>query len=426
MDGDAQRRATQKLRITDLRHPVLTDSHRAALTHARANPVELSEDAVLHAARAATGLENFGSDDFVERLQLWLAEVRDDPNRTALSQRAIFNLCVRNATNRLRVTDLLDQHPEIHDQQLVAPVVVVGLPRSGTTHLVNLIAADSRFRSLPLWESLEPVPARHDGPGRDGLDPRFLRCQREWDAMQASRPLTAAMHPMNPEHIHEELELESIDFSSYNLEWRANQAPRWRDYYLAHDQTPHYAYMRTVLKILQWLRGPDRWVLKCPQHLEQLGPLMTTFPDATVVLTHRDPVAATQSAVTMNAYSARTAFEEPDIDAVCAYWTDRIERLLRAGVRDLGTIPAGQRFDVHFNEFMADDVGMVERIYAHIGLEMTAAAREQIESHLAAHPRGKYGEVSYDLRADFGIEPADMRRRFDFYLDTFSIDPEVT
>jgi hypothetical protein len=234
------------------------------------------------------------------------------------------------------------------------------------------------------------------------------------------------MHPMNPEHIHEELELESIDFSSYNLEWRATQAPRWRDYYLAHDQTPHYAYMRTVLKILQWLRGPDRWVLKCPQHLEQLGPLMTTFPDATVVLTHRDPVAATQSAVTMNAYSSRTTFKHPDIDAICEYWTDRIERLLRAGVRDLGTIPAGQRFDVHFKQFMADDVGMVERLYAHIGQEMTPTAMDEIESYLADHPRGKHGEVSYDLRGDFGIEPADMRRRFDFYLSTFSVAPEVT
>jgi hypothetical protein len=417
---------TQKLRITDLRQPVLSAGHLAALAHAEANPVELSHDAVLRAARAASGLDNFGPDDFVERLQLWLAEARDDPNRTALSRRAIFGLCVRNATNRLRVTELLDRHPEIHDLEIVAPVIVVGLPRSGTTHLVNLIAADSRFRSLPLWESLEPVPAGHEGPGRDGLDPRYLRCKREWAAMQASRPHIVAMHPMNPEHIHEELELESIDFSSYNLEWRATQAPRWRDYYLAHDQTPHYAYMRTVLKILQWLRGPDRWVLKCPQHLEQLGPLMTTFPDATVVLTHRDPVAATQSAVTMNAYSSRTTFKHPDIDAICEYWTDRIERLLRAGVRDLGTIPAGQRFDVHFKQLMADDVGMVERLYAHIGQEMTPTAMDEIESYLADHPRGKHGEVSYDLRGDFGIEPADMRRRFDFYLSTFSVAPEVT
>ena len=85
------------------------------------------------------------------------------------------------------------------------------------------------------------------------------------------------------------------DFSSYNQEWVV-RAPRWRDHYLAHDQTPHYAYMKTVLHILQWFRPRERWVLKSPQHLEQLGPLLATFPDATIVVTHRDPVAVIQSA----------------------------------------------------------------------------------------------------------------------------------
>jgi hypothetical protein len=422
MDGATR---AQQLKIPDLRRPVLTDAQRMVLAQAESNPIELSGEAVVRAARQATGLDDFGAQDFLERLEVWLAEVRDDPNRTAWSRHAIFAFCLRNATNRLRVTEVLKQHPEIDDLPLVAPVVVVGLPRSGTTHLVNLIAADSRFRSLPLWESLEPVATPHEGPGRDGLDPRFVRCQQQWEATLASRPYLAAMHPMNPDHIHEELELQGIDFSSYNLEWRATRAPNWRDYYLAHDQTPHYAYMRALLKLLQWMRGPDRWVLKCPQHLEQIGPLMATFPDATVVVTHRDPVAAIQSAATMHAYNSRMTFKEPDIDLVCEYWTDRIERLLRAGVRDLAAIPAGRRVDVAFGEFMADDVGMVEQIYEQAGIEMTATARAQIESHMADHPRGKFGEVVYDLRGDFGVEPADMRQRFGFYFDAFTVAPEV-
>jgi hypothetical protein len=173
------------------------------------------------------------------------------------------------------------------------------------------------------------------------------------------------------------------------------------------------------------MRGPDRWVLKCPQHLEQLGCLLTTFPDATVVMTHRDPVAVVQSAATMNSYSSRMTFRTPDIDAICEYWTDRIERLLRAGVRDVGLVPAGQHFDVLFHEFLADDVRMVERIYDHAGLEMTPLARSEIETYIAEHPRGKYGEVMYDLRGDFGIEPADMRKRFDFYFDAFPVRAEV-
>ncbi|MFM8870861.1 MAG: sulfotransferase, partial [Actinomycetota bacterium] len=107
------------------------------------------------------------------------------------------------------------------------------------------------MRSMPLWESYEPVPRRGEGPGPDGVDPRFKSCLREWDSMQTMSPLVQYMHPMNPDHVHEELELMLPDFSSYNLEWIA-RVPKWRDFYVATDQTPHYEYMKTVLKVLTW------------------------------------------------------------------------------------------------------------------------------------------------------------------------------
>src|SRR5205823_2697032 len=182
--------------------------------------------------------------------------------------------------------------------ELGPPIVVVGLPRSGTTHLVNLLAADRRLRSMPLWESQQPVPDRNEETGPDGADPRHRRCEQSWRAMEALLPHLPAMHPMAPDHVHEEIELQLPDFASYELEWVA-RVPRWRDHYLAHDQTPHYRYMLRVLKILQWQRPGERWVLKSPQHLEQLGPLLAALPDATVVVTHRDPVSVVQSAATM-------------------------------------------------------------------------------------------------------------------------------
>ncbi|BCN76654.1 sulfotransferase family protein [Prescottella equi] len=414
-----------RIRITDLRNPVLTDSQRETWAYAEANPVELSVDAVLASAAEQAGLDDFGPDDFHERLALQLDEIDTDPNRSPVSRMVTFAGSVRYAANRLRVIDLLKRHPEIHDIEIEAPIVVVGLPRSGTTHLVNLLAADSRFRSLPLWESQEPVPFEGDAVGPDGIDPRIVRSQRRWEQMQAKSPLVAAMHPMNPEHIHEELELECLDFSSYNFEWGSSMAPRWREYYLSHDQRPHYAFMATMLKVLQWQRGPSRWILKCPQHLEQLGPLMDTFPDATVVMTHRDPVSVVQSAATMVGYGARSNFLVPDIDAVCDYWTDRVGRLLDAGTRDLALIPAERRIDVYFDKFMADDVGTVERIYTHTGIEFTDEARAAVDDHIAHHPRGANGQVVYDLRADFGREPAELRTRFADYFEKFPVKVEV-
>jgi hypothetical protein len=236
--------------------------------------------------------------------------------------------------------------------------------------------------------------------------------------MQATAPLLAAMHPMSPDHIHEEIELQLPDVASYNQEWVV-RAPRWRDHYLAHDQTPHYAYMKRVLQVLQWTRPRERWVLKSPQHLEQLGPLLATFPDATIVVTHRDPVAVIQSTITMLTYGARNSYRTPRPEWYRDYWSDRIRRLLEASVRDRKLLPSARSVDVFFHEFMADEPGTVARIYEAAGLPLTEQARAEMEAYRAAHPRGREGQVVYDLRRDFDAEPAALRCPFGFYLERF-------
>jgi len=234
------------------------------------------------------------------------------------------------------------------------------------------------------------------------------------------------MHPMEPEHIHEELELMGPDFASYNFEW-LNLTPRWRDHYFSTDQTPHYEYLKNVLKILQWRRGePDkRWVLKCPQHFEQLPVLKKVFPDATVVLTHRDPVAVIQSTATMQAYTQRVNRKHVAMQALIEYWPDRIEHLLRACVRDRGVIAAAQSIDSPFHVFMADPMAMLHKVYAKAGMELTAAAQEDLDRYIRNHPRGREGQVVYDLKRDFGVQPAKLRERYRFYLDRFDVKAEA-
>ena len=336
----------------------------------------------------------------------------------------MFNDCVRYASNRLRIEDLLRAHPEIEQIPIEKPVIVIGLPRSGTTNLVNLLAADSRFRSMPLWESYEPVPDPREALDPDGVDPRWTRCQQQWEAMQVGAPFVAAMHPMEPDHVHEEIELMLPDFSSYNLEWVA-RTPRWRDHYLATDQTPHYAYMKKVLQILQWYRPRQRWVLKSPQHLEQIGPLLATFPDATIVVTHRDPVAVVQSTITMVTYGARTAYRSTDPEWYRDYWTDRIGRLLDASIRDRHLLPADRTVDVFFHEYMSDELGTLHRVYDAAGIELTDTAIAEIGAYQSAHPRGVAGRVVYDLRGDFSTTPEAVRERFGDYLDRFPVQIEV-
>jgi Sulfotransferase family len=407
------------IRIDDLATPVLNDVQRMGIEWGESQSTELSVDAVCAAASERTGLHDFGPDDFRERLDVQLTEMHEDDERTGIGRLLMFNDCVRYAANRLLIRDLSTRHPEIHDVRIDRPVIVIGLPRSGTTNLVNLLASDTRFRSMPLWESYEPVPNPREPAVVDGVDPRWARCARAWDAMQHGAPLVAAMHPMEPDHVHEEIELQLADFSSYNLEWVA-RAPRWRDYYLTHDQTRHYEYMKSVLQILQWFRPRERWVLKSPQHLEQLGPLMTTFPDATIVVTHRDPVAVVQSTITMNCYGARTTYRTTRPEWYRDYWTERIGLLLDASLRDRHLLPEGRTHDVFFHEYMADEMGTIAKIYELAGIELTDRARAEIGEYRAAHPRSRGGQVVYDLRGDFGTTPDAVRRRYDAYFDRFA------
>jgi hypothetical protein len=415
---------TNEIRIDDLRAPVLNDIQRMGIDFGESKHTELTVDAVLENAIASTGLDDFGPLDFRERLGMQLAEVDADAERTGLGRMLMFGDCAKYASARLRIEDLLKQHPEILEIPIEKPIIVIGLPRSGTTNLVNLLASDSRFRSLPLWESYEPVPDPRESPGPDGVDPRWTRCQQQWEAMKAGAPFIAAMHPMEPDHVHEENELMAPDFSNYNLEWVA-RIPQWRDHYLATDQTPHYAYMKKVLQILQWYRPRERWVLKSPQHLEQIGPLLTTFPDATIVVTHRDPVAVVQSTITMVTYGARTAYRSTNPEWYRDYWTDRIGRLLDASVRDRHLLPAGRVVDVYFHDYMADELGTLQRIYDAAGIELTDTAKAEIGAYQAAHPRGVAGRVVYDLRGDFATTPEQVRERFGDYLDRFPVEIEV-
>lgn len=420
---------TESFYIDDLAEPDLTEMQQGAIAYGESQAVGLTPQSILAQAREEVGLDDFGPEDFHERLALLCDEWRSDTGLLNIGRLSLRNKLLQHARSRLLIQDVLTRHPEIHAIEIAEPIIVVGLPRSGTTHLLNLMAADSRLRSLPLWESYEPVPLPGEVPNEKGIDPRYQRCADQWDSMQAMSPLLASMHPMNPDHIHEELELMGPDFASYNYEWLC-VSPRWRDHYYATDQTPHYEYMKTVLKILTWQDGDTtgkntRWVLKCPQHLEQLPALQSVFPDATIAVTHRDPVSVVQSAVTMLGYGQRISRKKVDLGGLIDYWSDRIVHLLQACVRDRASLPADKSIDVPFDEFMADDLAMVEKIYAKAGLETNEAARSELRAYLDEHPRGKHGQVKYNLRKHFNVEPADLRQRFQFYFDRFDVKIEV-
>ncbi len=411
---------SEAIRIGDLRDPQLNADQRMALDYVATLDIPLDADLMMAAARRRADCEDFGAPDFRGRLDATIAAVDADTNLGPLGRMIIQGRTIRLLTARLLVEDLVRRRPEILDIALLAPIIVIGLPRSGTTHLVNLIAADRRLRSLPFWESLEPCPMPGDGTARNGVDPRFSRCQGDYEMQLQMVPLLPAMHHQHPMAIEEEIELLDIDFSAYTLEFYA-RVPNWRDFYFTLDQHAHYAYLKKVLQVLTFLRGPNQWVLKSPQHLEQIPALLATFPDATFAITHRDPVSVIQSAITMLAYGDRVRRASIEPESLAKYWIDRIDRLLRACVRDRDLLPPDRSVDVLFHEFMADDVAMVERIYERNGREMTDDARADLDAFMAENPRGKHGRIAYDLRADFGVDPDEVRARFGYYFERFPV-----
>ena len=382
---------------------------------ALATDCPLDADALHARAIADTGLDDFGPDDYRERLDVYLAALHDIDDMHGPGIVNFFGQLSQWLKNRLLLTDLLTRHPEIHDIELLPPVVIAGLPRTGTTHLHNLLAAAPTFRTLPYWESFEPFPL----PAEMGIepDPRAARMDVAVTVMNMLMPHFALMHEMTTEHVHEEIQLLANDFSTMFMETLA-YVPRWRDYYLAHDQTSTYEYLATQLKALQFLRGGRRWLLKSPQHLEQLPVLERAFPGVAVVSTHRDPVPVALSMVAMLTYSARMHRSVVPVEEIAAGWIDRLELMLAALAHDRDIIAPERSIDVSFDDFMVDELGVAERVFGLVGEPVTDDARAAMADYLAGHQRGRLGRVVTSCEM-FGLNEEDLRARFAPYVARF-------
>lgn len=401
-DLSAPRYSAEAQQIRDLMAPLAADC-------------ALDSDVLHRHAREATGLDDFGPEDYRERLDRYLAALNGIEDMHAPGVVNFFSQLSQWLKNRLLLADLLKRHPEIHDVELVPPVVIAGLPRTGTTHLHNLLAAGPTFRTMQYWESVEPFPL----PSEAGIepDPRRARMDVALSMMDLLMPHFRSMHEMTTDHVHEEIQLLANDFSTMLMETLAH-VPTWRDHYLELDQTPHYEYMATQLKAMQFLRGGRRWLLKSPQHLEQLPVLSRVFPGLVVVCTHRDPVPVTLSMVAMVAYSSRMYSAAPPVREIGASWVNRLDLLLSAMVRDREVIGPDRSMDVRFDDYMADQIGVAEKVYALAGESMTDDDRIAIDGYLAEHKRNRFGRVqtSCDM---FGIDEHDLRERFAPYTQRF-------
>ena len=401
------------VQITDLNTPTFTPEVQElfGLRAAMAADLRFDVGSLKAQATAETGLTDFGSDDYEERLEVLVGALLEVKGLQPHGLVTFHAQLVQALKNRLLLQDLLNRHPEIHEVQLAPPVIIAGLPRTGTTHLHNLLASHPGFRTLPYWESVEPFPVPGESP-----DGRRERTEMGVQFMNAAMPLFPLMHEMTTDHVHEEIQLLAIDVSSMLFETLA-RVPAWDAYYRSHDQTPHYRYLRTMLQAMEWLNpSGKRWLLKSPQHLEQFPVLATVFPEATVVVTHRDPVSVAVSMTTMIAYTARMHASPVDAAGIGRAWAARLGAMLDAAARDRDVLP--RSMDVRFDDFMKDDLAVARAVCRLADEPLPAEAEAAMQAYLDGHQRGRLGSIDYDAAA-VGLDLSALQARYAGYVTRF-------
>ena len=367
-------------------------------------------------ARERTGLADFGEPSWREGLDVLLEELAraelSDLGRMVWRGRLLSHL-----EQRLRVLDCLSRHPEIERQPLVAPVFMVGLPRTGTTALSHLLAQDPATRSLRVWESAQPVPPPETATERS--DPRIETATKQIELMRQFAPRLAAMHEDTPTGPTENHDLLGMSFRTFHFGGMAF-LPGYVAWWLACDMVPAYRLLRRTLQLLQWRCPPARWQLKSPPDSFFLGAILTVFPDARFVMTHRDPAAVLGSVCSLIATMYEMTGKPPPPERIgqseLTNWAEAMRRLLAMRAR----IGEARFADVQFHELNADPLGAISAAYAQLGLPWTAEAEGAIRAYADANPRGRHGEHRYRL-GDWGLDRARVHESFRFYIDRCSV-----
>jgi hypothetical protein len=379
------------------------------------------EDALLAEARAFDGLDAFGDESFREPLRVLLASLAEAP-LNALGARILHGSVVRSLTNRLRTTHWFARHPEIGDERIEAPWVVVGMMRSGTTLVQRLLASDPRHATTLGWEALEPAPRLGSDPTQP--DPRIAAAEAREKQARAFTPQIFAIHPSYAHEAEEEIMFLADAFLSHVPEASCD-VPAYRSWLDTQDFTPAYRHLRRTLQLLQWQkkrRGEPcrRWVLKTPAHLGYLDVLFETFPGAHVIHMHRDPAETIPSGASLNTALWRLHTDEVDPAKVGRQWiermawTNRRALAVRSGMQD-----ESRRFtDIRFRAAVSDPLGQVQRVYEAAGVDLDGEARRAMRAWLARDAQEKLQKHRYAAR-DFGLSEAGIRAEFAEYTARF-------
>jgi hypothetical protein len=376
----------------------------------------LSEDAVLGAARAATGLSDFGDPAFLPGLRVLLETCDRGAGLDELGRKLAFRRVVQLLGTRLRVEEAFRRAPEIREQRIRRPLYLTGLPRTGTSALFNLLGCDSSARPLLLWEGFFPDPLPGHAPGVP--DPRYLAVKAAYERMRERDGGFAKIHFASADTPEECVLLLAHAFCDVQMGIEVLVEP-YASWFRRQDLRPAYRYYVDLLRMLQVQRPGARWLLKSPAHLWAIDVLLEQIPDACIVFTHRDPRECVASYCSMleSLLESRHFAALPDLGPrVLEYLGASLERGLE--MRDRAE--PGRFLDVAYGDFVADPLGEARRIHAHFGLDFPAEVERAMREHVDAHPQGEHGAHEYDLER-YGLGERDVLERLGGYCERFGL-----
>ena len=387
---------------------------RAGLPIARFDP-----DSLLREARARTGLEDFGGDEFRDPLRRLLEGYDTEAGLSVIGRLAARRDTLSLLVNRLRLVEDRKRHPAIAAETIRRPLFIVGLPRTGSTLLHQLLAHDPGSRVPQAWEVMFPSPP----PDRASYetDPRIDQAAAQLRWLDRMAPEFKASHPLGAR-----LALECIAIMSYSfLSSRFHttyHVPSYQEWLEGQDLRPAYALHRRFLQHLQWRAPGERWILKAPSHLYGLDALFETYPDAIVVQTHREPLVVLPSVASLTAVLQRVFTDRIDLGEigleVTRRWANGLERAM--DLRRSGRVPGDRFLDVRYHDLIADPMAVVRDIYTRFDLPLTDEAERRMQRHLAANPQGKNGVHRYALDT-FALDSAELTHRFQAYREHFGL-----
>lgn len=376
---------------------------------------------LLAEARNEAGLDDFGPDDFREGLAVFCGSAFSEADLNEIGVMAVRGNIVANLVNRLRVVDWAARHPEVAEERVDAPLIVVGMFRAGTTYLSNLLDQDRRNRSLLRWEAADSVPPPTPANFRSG--PRVDAVRASAAMLDQLNPKMAAVHHEEADGPTECIAVMSQDFKSLSWEAIAN-VPTYGRWLHDVEQRSAYEYHRLVLQVLQHGGVRGRWTLKSPHHATALDALTAVYPDARLVLLHRDPAVLCASVCSLIHTLSGTFSDTDHRTYIAQHWTAMLSTSIERIDAFRASHPEHPILDVQYADLMKKPVDTVAAIYDAGGEVLAEDARAVIESYVAANRKGKFGTHGYHLD-EFGLDAAEVTERFASYVERYQIPLEA-